>query len=331
MDKIIQPANPVIGVGYGKTATLDLAIGPRYHAVHFDVLATAASGLFLAGELSLDCLISMINVKINGKVQRAHSLKELNAIQRSYDSRNALNSWEYATSVRTWAQTLPAPYLPVVGAVSTASMIQFSIYFAEPWRKSYAATEAMAWPTAWQDGSVLRSFQIELVIPALNATYILAGSSITINAYVETDDYVGSLDANKQPIALINKWKRYQVPYTTTGDVPIVTLERRHICEQISIFQGVRTDTISRVVVKKDDKTIRDVTRERNDQILIARGFNPNGLTQDRFDVVFDYSDLPTDGLVLEGARSFVVTPTLSVAAAANYMTLISQIYGPID
>lgn len=330
MDKIIQPANPVIGVGYGQTATLDLQIGPRYHAICLEVMAEAAADV----TIGLADVLGLINIKINGKVQRAHTAVELDEIQTSYGSKYAHNVYDIeGGTTPLWTSRTAR-----TGATNAhKTMVQLKIYLAEPWRKSYAATESMAWYTAWADGSVLKSLQLEIAIPAAGVN-VLANSAISINAWTETDNAIGPVDASKNPVALINKFKRTAIPYTGSGELPIVTLEKRHICNQISIWTpqcaDTTYDTISAVKIKKDNATIREVTRVRNDESLIGREFNEAGLYQNRFDVVFDYSDLPTDGLVLEGARDFQLIPTIAlsgVGAASKLLTLISQIYGPID
>jgi len=325
MDIFNVPANPVIGVAWGAMATHDFMIGPRYRTLHYEFIATAAAGK----TITLADVGGLINLKINGKVQRAHLATELDAIQTSYGVDFQANIYNYDGGAFTW-----------VGGVrqgaqaAKQTMVQLTIYLEEPWRKSYAAQDSMAWFTSWADGSVLKSLQAELFIPAKSAN-VDAGSAIVVNSFVRYDEAIGPLDSNKKPIALVNKWERTQWPYGGIGDLYIVNLNKRQLCEQISIFSpnaaGVY-DAVSNVKVVRDGKTIRDVTRVRNDQGLLDHGFNEAGLTEDRFDVVFDESDLPSDGLVLEGARDFKIIPTVAVAgAAAKILTLISQTYGGID
>ena len=328
MDKVIQPCQPVVGAAFGQTATLDLAIGPRYHAIWLEVIVDAASGVTLATtQTYLDKLISLIALKINGKVQRAHSAFELDSIQKSYGDDFAANAYNYAGSAINWSSG--AYQGPQSGAIT---VFYIPIFLAEPWRKSYAATESMAWYTAWQDGSTLRSFQMEITVPAIDAAVFDAG--ITINAYAETDTALGPLDANKKPVALITKWNRLGIPYTGTGDLYIVTLPKQDVYLQISAFQA--TDPISAAKVKVDSRIVRDITKARNDQTLIGRGMNESAMGEFRFDIVFDYSDLPTDGLVMQAGtqqvQDFQVVLTMATASATSkIVSLVSQVYGGID
>lgn len=322
-DKIIQPCNPVIGVAKGQVATLDLQIGPRFHVLWLEITATAAANKTLV----LADVLDLISIKINGKPQRAYTATELDQIQTAFGDNFQANGYNYDGGVFTWANGVrQGPQ------VAKTTMFLIPLFFCKPWRKSYAAADMMAWFTAWQDGSVLRSFQVELTVP--NTGNVDAASAITVNAYAETDNVVGPV-SNGQPIALINKFKRLAVPYTGMGDLYVLNLEKRQVCNQISFFCPIKNgvyDAISRLQVIKDNAILRDVIRARNDQSLIAREFNEAGLPEARFDVVFDYSDSPLDGLLLEGSKDFRVISTIGVAGATSkLLTFISQIYGGID
>lgn len=321
MNKIIEPSNPFQGVGYGQTATVDLPIGRRYHALRFEITAEADTGK----TLSIADVCSLVNIKIGGKVQRSFTPLEASGIYTAYGSGFGVKAYNYDGSTLTLSS----------GAVQVAqaakvTIFEITVWFAEPWRKSYAATESLAWYTAWQDGTVLKSLQAELVIPAASVN-VKSGTAITCNCYAETDNAVGPLDANKQPIQLITRWERTQVSYSGTGELPIVNLPKRDMLQQISIF-GQTNDTVTNVKLKVDNAVIRDVTNTRNWESLLGREWNPSGLSKDRFDIALDYSDLPTDALNLNGARDFQVIPYLSAAAASSkVLTLISQVYGRID
>jgi Viral coat protein P2 N-terminal domain len=323
MDKIIKPCPPVVGVAFGQTATLDLPIGPRYHALWLKVVVTSAAGVTLStAQTYLDKLISLINIKVNGKVQRAHSAFELDSIQSSYGSCFAANAYSIDTAAKERAFTAPE--------AAKATAFYFPIFFCEPWRKSYAAQESMAWYTAWQDGSTLQSLQLEITMPVIDAA-TFAATAPTITAYAETDTALGPLDANKKPVAAINKWLRNTVPYAAAGDLYIPTLPKRDVYLQISAFA---TDDITNMKVLADSRTVRDVPKVLNDQTLIGRDMNESAIVEKRADIVFDYSDLPTDGLVMQAGslqvNDFQVVLTMA-AAVGGAVTLISQVYGGID
>lgn len=329
MNKIIEPSAPVQGVGYGQTATVDFSIGRRYHALRFEIIAEAAT----SKTLTVDDVCSLINIKIGGKIQRACTPRELDQICRAYGADYGVKAYNYDGSTLTLSS----------GAIQVAqeaklTIFELTIFFAEPWRKSYAATESLAWYTAWADGTVLKSLQAELVIPAASAN-VKSGTTLSINAYAEMDNAVGPLDTNKQPVQLITRWERTQVQYSGTGELPIVNLQKRDMLQQISIFSPryktgttAGTDVVTNVKLKVDNAMVRDVTNTRNMETLLGREWNPSGFDLLRFDVALDYSDLPADALNLNGVRDFQVIPYLSKAESdSKVLTLISQVYGRID
>ncbi len=333
MDKIIQPSNPVTGVLVGPTATCDLPIGPRYLALDLMIVATGIA----ATVLKLSDVLALINVKINGKVQRAHLATELDQVQTDYSSLNSVKAYNCTGAGNTLALVYSggAPQAPQA-ASQTAFFVRLN--FAEPWRKSYAAQNQRAWPTAWQDGSVLKSLSLDLAIP--NTGNVDGTKAFSINVSSVTDNQLGTLDpTTKKPITNICKWYRQQVPYTAAGDLPIVNLIKTSpgilaVAEQHTFFMP-GTDTIERIIATADTRTIRDVIKPVNDQLLLDHLFNPSFQNAFVWELVYDYTDLPTDGLVLATANGAVGTYkmvlSLSNVAAANAMTVISQVYGPID
>lgn len=314
MDKNIRACDPLRGVLPGQTATLDLPIGRRYHNLRFAATAKGAAGETIA----FADLIDTITVKLNGVVQRTMTGTELNAL-------NNLNS--SALGLRTHNLTAQHAVTDALAATDTARFM-FGIHFAEPFRKSYAATEALSWPTVWPDGTNVGTFQVEIAIP--NTGHIDETAPFTILAWMETDAVLGPMSEDKKPIMNIVRWERFGVPYTASGEMPVTTLNRRDILLQSSIFSQ-SGDPITSVKVEVDDIIKRDVAKWQNDFGLIAREMNESALSADRYDIVFDASDLPTDGLILQGTNSFKITPNLSAANAANKMlTFVNQVYGRI-
>jgi hypothetical protein len=115
------------------TVTVDIPTGPRYHAIHI-------SGNAGAGKKFTD-LFGEMRCKVNGKVQRTFTgleLLKLNALMGSSFCGNSGN-------VAATAFTVP-------------------IWFAEPWRKSVASQDGLAWGTG-----DLSSFQLECDITAYGA------------------------------------------------------------------------------------------------------------------------------------------------------------------
>ena len=360
MNRIERQCNPVQGAAFGQTPTLDLQLGPRYRSLLLEIFCTAAAAKI---PTILDVL-DLITVKIGGNPQRTHTAWELDMIHKSFGAQYGLNAYNYDGGTLHWTAGNNYPDAPVA---AKQTVFYLPIFFREPWRSSYAARDMMAWYTSWADGSLLPSMSLELKVPAISAN-ILANSAITINCYSETDNAVGPLDANKNPVAMITKWKRQGLVYGGAGDLVITTLSKREIFNQISLFSAYAAagsgaapyggpvagitpthlaadqndltdpafDALTHVKVEVDNMTIRDVSKVTNDQMLIGDDFNESGLPPDRFDIVFDKSDLPTDGLVMQAngatVKDFRITATLATGVAANKtIQAVQQIYGAIE
>jgi hypothetical protein len=307
-NKIIQPLAPVVGVVPGQTATLDIPIGPRYHVIWLSGTVKRATVA-----PALTDIMGLLTVKINGKPVRTHTADELNQL-------NTLMGASF---------TARANNTPSAGAATTWNV---PIFLAEPWRKSYSATESMAWPTSWPGGKKLATLQIEIAVPAIPGTN--ATSEHAISAYAETDNVLGQVDSKGEPVFLLSKWNRLGVPYAGAGDLFITTLPRREIYQQISLFTQ-SGDPASAIKVKVEDRTIRETSKTLNDDTLVAREMNSAGISANRFDLVFDYDDLPSSALPMQYGDAYVqdfqVIPTLSAANASNkIVTCIYQTYGPL-
>jgi hypothetical protein len=358
MNRIERQCNPVQGAAFGQTPTLELQLGPRYRSLLLEISVVnnySGSGYI---PTILDVL-DLITIKIGGNPQRTHTAWELDMIHKSYGAQYGLNA--YKTVSGAIAYSAGVPVVPAAGLSdhTVGTVFYLPIFFREPWRASYAARDMMAWYTAWQDGSVLPSFSVELKVPVAS-TNIYAAGGITINCYAETDNAVGPLDANKNPVAMITKWKRQGLVYGGAGDLVITSLAKKDIYNQISLFAGYHTgkgpllagitpaalitdqndltafDQVTRAKVEVDNATVRDVTKVVNDQMLVGDDFNESSLYADRFDVVFDKSDLPTDGLIMQAGtatvKDFRITATIAGGTADNKtINALSQIYGAIE
>lgn len=358
MDRIIRQCNPVQGATFGQTPTLDLQLGPRYRSLLFEIFVvnqyTGGAGLIPTINDALD----LITVKIGGNPQRTHTAWELDQVNKSYGAQYGLNAYKTVSGAIAWSNGVPVAPAAGLADHTVGTVFYLPIFFREPWRNSYAAQEMFAWYTAWSNGSVLPSFSVDLKVPAASANIYAAGG-ITINCYSETDTAVGPLDANKNPVAMITKWKRQGLVYSGAGDLVVTNLNKREIYSQISLFSGYKNgkgpfagntpaqlvtdqndltafDAISRVKVEVDNRTVRDTSKILNDQTLCGDDFNEAALPADRFDVVFDKSDLPTDGLVMEANGATVkdlrLTATLATAAAENKtINALMQVFGAIE
>jgi hypothetical protein len=307
--KILRKLPPLEGVAPGEKATLDLPIGPTYHKILLVGTVDPASGAIA----KLSDIMGLIKVLVNGKAQRTATAVEIDAL-------NTLQGAEYAVQV----ENLDDPG----DALANGEKARFTlpILLGEPFRKSYAAAEAMAWPTRWPNGATLGTFQIEVDIPATSGA-----TAHNIVAYAVIDNKLGQLDAQGNPVFNISKWLRQTITYTASGERYIVNLPRRDLYQQLNFFTQ-STDPISHIRIKRDGEEIIDVPKTVNDLDLIEFGLNASGLSDDRLDVVFDRDDLPDSALPMNGVREFEVVPTLAAAGATNkVITLITQLYGPRD
>lgn len=325
MDKIIKPGKAVPGFGVGTMGTCGMEIGPRYHGAMLVFIATAAAGQ----TLTLADFCAMITAKLNAKPQRIHLATELDAIQTSYGSDYAASIWNYDTGVINYVNGAPQ-----AAQVAKQTICFLPLWFAEPWRKTWAGAELFAWTTAFTDGSSVPSFELE--ITGGPATNLLAGTNITCQVYPEYDSALGGVDATtKQPVFLINKWQRNPTPYGGAGDLQILNLPKKDAYQEIRFFCQPG-DYINRVQCLVNSKVVRDVTQGVNNTYLLGRGFNPAFINRDRFDLIFDGSDKPSDALAMsvggKTVRDFSMIVTLAAAAAGNkQINVLSQRYGPPD
>lgn len=306
---------PMEGVVPGEKATLDLPTGPRYHKFICEG-TVKPDGATVA---TVDDIFGTFKLYVNGKAQREFTVLELAAL-------NLLNGAEFAVQV----ENLDNPGNPL--AAGDKARFRVSILLGEPFRKSYAAGEIMAWPTRWvnsADGKIvaeLNSFQLEISVP--NVTdYTLHD----IKIFATIDSRGGNFDNNGLPLFNISKWYRETITYTASGDRYLTNLPKRDTYQQMNFFSQVG-DTISAIKVKRDGEEIIDVPKRINDHDLTDYGLNGDALSDDRFDVVFDRDDLPDSAMPMNGVREFEVILTLDAAAAANkVITLVRQVYGPRD
>lgn len=170
---------------------------------------------------------------------------------------------------------------------------------------------------------------------------------------------------------LINRWERDAAVYGGSGQLVITTLPKKDILSQVSFFSGYKSthadttpcgpiagntpaqilldqndlatpafDAITSAKVEVNSVTIRDNPKQVSDQLLIDDDMNEAALPPDRLDVIFDKSDRPDDGLVLQAGgttvQDFVVTlniglTTGALAVATNKSVItLRQSYGPL-
>lgn len=135
------------GVAAGQTATIDLPVGAlAYHWIDLFFGCTNAGN---GNQANLESYITEVRLKLNGKVQRRFSAKELDTI-------NAFYGAQY-------------------GYKADGTLAQASIFFSEPWRRTPQGEDALAWGMA-----DVASFQIEVDLAAG-----VTGPTLTAKAEIE--------------------------------------------------------------------------------------------------------------------------------------------------
>jgi len=326
LEQIVSIAGNTPGSGSLSKATVDLTIGVRY-LVLWLIGTVKRSGTSSTAPVLGDIfdLTSTCKVKLNGKTQREFTIAELDAIQRSYGA-------AYGINVTGGTDTGGAP------KAGDTVTYRVPIYFYQDWRPGYSARDLFAWPTAWPDGSQLKTFQVEVPLAAKDNTADNVTTLHAFSVYAEYDNVLGSMKDGK-PMFNIEKWARLIVPYSAAGNLPLTNLDRRDFLEQFTFFAQT-ADPISHVVVKMNGRVYRDAPKALLDESIRKRAmviadqpsYLGNIAAADRLDVVFEDTDNPLDSLPLFSAASFEVTPTLASASASNKaLTLLQLRYGAPD
>jgi hypothetical protein len=307
MNAIIRQLPPLVGVIKNQRATLDLPIGPRYHKLIFEGTVTPPAGVTAA----YTDIFGMFRILIGGKVQREANADEINAINN-----------DYGPEFNIETQNITSPGNPL--ANGHTARFRLTVFFSEPFRKSYLAEQSMAWPTSWPGNRTLDSFQVTIDVPnSANFT------NHDIKCYSVTDNGLGFVDKDGNPIFLISKWWRSTIPYTAAGELFITDRPRRDVYQELNFFAQT-ADPISNVKIKVDGVEIRDVPKAINDADLVSQGMVAPSAS--RFKIVFDRDDKPDSAMPMNGVRDFQIIATLPTAAATSkIVTLVTQVYGPKD
>lgn len=288
--KRIIPLPSFSTITKGNTAVCNIPVGPRYHVLQL-------SGDSGASQLATN-QISEVRLKVNGKVQRQMTYAEL-------DGLNTLNGAQF-------------------GIVDNASggVFELPIFLAEPWRKSNATQDLLAWATGNVD-----SFQLEVDLSSpTNNLDALRAVAVIDNSIVSGQD---GKDI-QQPMGAIVKWFRTVIPApATVVDINFGAINNRDNYQQISFSDASNYITSYKVIV--DGFTVREVTKSENNAILKHYGMTPR---TSYLDVVFDQDDiinnyLPMVGRNGERVQDFRIQLTCSTALTST--TAIAQVLGPAD
>lgn len=174
-------------VAPGQTATVDMGKGVRYHQIWINYKTNASRA-------TIEADITEVRMKINGKVVRRFSAKELLAI-------NEINGEGFQNG-----------YLP--------------IYLSEPWRRSSVGEDAGSWGT-----SNVSSFQIEIDIAGTATAPTLSGFAEFDQIQTPLADIImwekvtvpanggGAVTLNTLPRSVNEFYQRMHAFEATAGDV----------------------------------------------------------------------------------------------------------------
>ncbi|MFN7138507.1 MAG: hypothetical protein ACK4UN_04120 [Limisphaerales bacterium] len=311
--KISKKLEPVEGVVPKERATCRVPIGKIVHKLIVEGIVKPPANKIA----EVSDIIRLITIALDGNAKRECTAVELNEL-------NALFGNDYIITV----ENLDNPGQPL--GQGDKAMFTFPILFAEPFRKSYTGDQMMAWPTLWPKPGggtqkLFDTFQVFFDIPE-----VAGASQHAINVYATLEDGLGQLDKDGNPIFNFSQWRRETVTYTSAADRHLTNPIRKWMYQSMHFFTQAG-DPISHIKILREGQEIIDVPKRVNDIDLIHYGINPEALSPNRLDVIFDRTDLPEEGLRLNGVREFEVIPRLANAAAQNkVITLITQLYGPI-
>lgn len=209
MGRRLISTNAFSSVAAGSQATLDLPVGRLvYHGLQITHTDTGAA----ANQATMESNISEVRIKVNGKEQRRFTARELIDILAFYGV-------PFETGIL---------YIP----------------FAEPWRRSVAGEDSLAWGTADID-----SLQLEVDVDAGATSPTLAA-----RAWVEFVE---------RPLGPIVKWRRFNVSVSATGIRTLTTLPRS------DAYMAVHADSsdIDDVEVKRDQEEVFKATKAQADAL----------------------------------------------------------------
>lgn len=182
------------GVAAGQTATLEIPTGGTYHGIQLTYTTTTGGG---ANQTNMEAELTAFRIKVNGNVQREFSFAQLVKM-------NAIHGVGFATGI-------------------------VDIFFSQPWMRSPAGEDALAWGMA-----DVSTFQLEIDIAAGAGAPTLSGLAVWENV--------------ARNMGSIVKWKRYSYTTSGAGVFTLTTLPKQDAYYGLHAF----TNLITAAEVKVD-------------------------------------------------------------------------------
>ena len=360
--------SPVLNVVSGQNASLTINSGPRLHAVILYATATKTAQTAAFTSCTLSDVLGLIVGKVNTNPKRQHLAQELNEIQTAYEQVLAAQKFDGVDNnfnpVADVVAASGAGNNNVAGGVTTRSTTWVLIVnLSEPYRDSYTARAAFAWPTSWQSVATATTpsavigtanVQFDIAIPNTStaglttanfATTFLAGNQLitgyTVRAEIITDTVTGPLNANGVPMMPITHWYRQSETYNNT--TPVITRwPFLGNLAQSSIFSpnGSGDDVLS-IAVLFNSKYIVNTSKKGNDLLNLSYDWNAghtlttagdvagtNWPAADVLHLAFDFDDNPKAWLPYDGSKPLEFDITLTqVTAAVKNLIFVHQVW----
>jgi hypothetical protein len=286
------------GVAVSQTATVQLPVGNvTYHKI------VLAYGTTLAGngnQANTEANVTQIRLKVNGKIQRVFSAKQLNAINAFYG--------------RSF-QSRP------IGGVNFGFL---EIFLSEPWRRTPAGEDMLAWGT--QD---ISTFQIEVdlgaagtapqLIPHADVEYLSRplGLISKWRSYTQPVSAAGIVTNNTLP-------KNGNEAYQAIHAFPVLTtdiIDTTVKTDQVVRFQGTDSDMRS-LLASESPGGITSFAPQASMTHIV---FDRTGRVSDALPMQYvDATGKPTGNLVGDFRVDFNMN-------AGNSFPFIAHVLGPRD
>ncbi|HTB83644.1 MAG TPA: hypothetical protein VK742_08320 [Candidatus Sulfotelmatobacter sp.] len=279
----------------GTQFTVDFPLNYRYHEIYF---------VYTDGGSSPTDFLNLVGDLVafrNGVPARTHTALEM-------DHLNGLNGSQYQRQQ--------------VGTGAAMRQTQ-TMFLAEPWRKSKADTDAMAWNVSPANG--FKTFQVKGTLIAT------IPSTATLQVWARVD----AVQALPKGVAAQGVRKVYRVQIPASGlSNDVTTLDERDAYQTICLKNPSGAGYVKQATLKKNGVIIFDtVNQQDNVADLTNLGLNPASSQSTGafgYDIVLDADDPLLSALPLTSQDSLWLHLDYNTAASGNVIALVERI-GPLD
>lgn len=320
-------------IGAGGLATMQMPFGPRVGVIYAELTVIKAAGG--VGVTSLPLLTDIAHptlpcfLKAGGKPFRQRLASEQIADNLLQDANAAGSVSYYQAGVLvarvTNAANASSAGLGLATNTATTAVFQLPFYLAEYWRKDIGTGEDLAFPTNYVGNIVSKPLTVEVPI-ADNGGGAFSGWKCSF--WYDYDGVQWPLLAG-QPETSVLKKGRTTKAYAAVGDMTIAIPQKEGLA-QFSILLATG-DKWSKMLIRKNGTTLKDITPDKMAQMLLDHGMNVNALLPNTAHCIFDLNDDLNAVLPLNPNDTFEVVITLSSVAAAAQAVILTEHYGLPD